>query len=832
MVCRRTMTSVLVALVLCLPDAGKGAQAAASLVRNGDFEELDSAQHATYWWYASDTWTVDAGVHHQGSHSMRISNPDAADYNVCVQEIPLTPGSSYDISVWIKTSGVQGGSASIYLEWYGPKGWIGGYYPAGLEGTNGWQHLTFVSTPVDAAATRAVVGLLLYQGVTGTAWFDQVEVKWHQPPLLTVRLDYPNCHGYFVDGWAESAAALTEVTLAPSAKHPLSTLVVLEQLLDSSGSTRASATIDPVTATNLPVRLALPSDLPLGSYRLRVAVLSRGSAKPLSETSYALQKISSEQALSLPAFIRADNVMLVSGKPFFPLGVYEVVNPQESAVYMPRLRQIAEGSFNTVLNYCINCGTYDQTLAYVAAAHGLGLKTIFAAENYNGVRGNVQNAFAGWPGDSEEERVQNAIRALGTTPGMLAWYICDEINPKYGGVVQKRYRDILTLDPNHPSYLVHWDAGQLSQLIASGDALGMDPYPVPDIPITYVSQQTRKTVRMTANHRPAWMVIQAFSWEDYDRPGRRPTAAEERNMAYQALVNGARGLIFYSYFDIVDHPHSAGLWPIVRAVAAQVRQLSPALLQSTLSLGVTMPAPLMTLAKPDPDDAQAWFLLAVNPLRSAATLTLPLPHVPKRITVLFEGRSITTTEAGFTDAFAPLDVHVYRIVDSQAVQSRMETTTVGAKGVCCTDSNDWLYGGDNAAVAAGLCCQNDECCAAGHKWNVAGRSWHDNVCCEVSEDCRDHNANPGPQSQWCQSQNPADYRKWCCVGTSNTCDSCGQCADCAPGDGWYCSGQKPQYRDYFSWRTTEKTAWNAGPAAAARIRLCPTCSAMCAASGL
>ena len=60
-----------------------------------------------------------------------------------------------------------------------------------------------------------------------------------------------------------------------------------------------------------------------------------------------------------------------------------------------------------------------------------------------------------------------------------------------------------------------------------------------------------KTLRTAAGPKPVWMTLQ-IAWSGVvptrDRPGlvpRFPSLHDERFMAYQAIVNGARGLVFF-----------------------------------------------------------------------------------------------------------------------------------------------------------------------------------------------------------------------------------------------------------------------------------------------
>ena len=79
--------------------------------------------------------------------------------------------------------------------------------------------------------------------------------------------------------------------------------------------------------------------------------------------------------------------------------------------------------------------------------------------------------------------------------------------------------------------------------------------------------------------RPIWQVVQAFGWnwiqESQVGKQRRPTEAEIRNMAWQAIAGGARGLIFFAYGYLCrDMPRREPvdvLWPELVRIAREIK---------------------------------------------------------------------------------------------------------------------------------------------------------------------------------------------------------------------------------------------------------------------
>mgnify|MGYP005820515037 CR=1 FL=1 len=143
-------------------------------------------------------------------------------------------------------------------------------------------------------------------------------------------------------------------------------------------------------------------------------------------------------------------------------------------------------------------------------------------------------------------------------------------------------------------------------------------------------------------------------------------------MAYQAIINGARGLIFFGgHIPKAMPAEDAALgwnWTFWRRVLRPVIEeigehspLYPALVapESPLKLDVA-DAPGVEFCVRETDDAL--FLLACK--REGPTLHarfLGLPPWAETADVLYEApRQVTVAKGELIDLFAPFDVHVYR----------------------------------------------------------------------------------------------------------------------------------------------------------------------------
>ena len=107
-----------------------------------------------------------------------------------------------------------------------------------------------------------------------------------------------------------------------------------------------------------------------------------------------------------------------------------------------------------------------------------------------------------------------------------------------------------------------------------------DPYPVPKRGVDVVYRRF-KEAKEAANKvdTALWAVGQAFGGQKYDKKGawpRWPDAREFRGMSYLALMAGAKGIIYYTYYDgSFDIRKAPDLLEAVKAFPAELRELVP-----------------------------------------------------------------------------------------------------------------------------------------------------------------------------------------------------------------------------------------------------------------
>src|SRR4030095_8505700 len=173
-----------------------------------------------------------------------------------------------------------------------------------------------------------------------------------------------------------------------------------------------------------------------------------------------------------------------------------------------------------------------------------------------------------------------------------------------------------------------------------------------------------------------WMVEQ-IAWSGVTPPAKTlvfPTPRQSRYMAYQAIVSGARGLMFFggniaATLNAQDAPLGWNwtfwndvLRPVVREVGdhgllTDVWVTTNSALPITLS-GTAFPDLEFCVREVPPH------LYIVATKREGATINATFSGLPAWASfgeVLFESpRTVTAQNGQFTEVFAPFDVHVYR----------------------------------------------------------------------------------------------------------------------------------------------------------------------------
>jgi len=347
------------------------------------------------------------------------------------------------------------------------------------------------------------------------------------------------------------------------------------------------------------------------------------------------------------------NRLIVDGEPFFPLGMYW------SGVDEEQLRIFTEAPFNCLMPYG------RPTPEQMDLCQRMGLKVLYSIKDfYHGTT---------WCPDfikseaDEEGAMREYVRRFRDHPALLGWYINDERPLSMLSRLEAHQRWVEEEDPNHPTWVVLYQVGDVACYAKTFDVIGTDPYPIPGRPPAMAGQWARVTREAADDARAVWMVPQVFSKAmHYTDPERRaavrgPTYDEMRSMTWQCIAEGADGIVLYSWFELrrdTSEPFEQR-WPEVKRVAEEVAEMIPVLLsvEPTPELAVIGSEAIHWTVR---RHEGAVYLITVNDSEEAAGATVRFPSRVRRIEL--EERPVPLTNQGTLDVtLEPLGVRIYRI---------------------------------------------------------------------------------------------------------------------------------------------------------------------------
>ena len=179
---------------------------------------------------------------------------------------------------------------------------------------------------------------------------------------------------------------------------------------------------------------------------------------------------------------------------------------------------------------------------------------------------------------AEADLIRNRIRELRDHPGLLGWYLGDEIEsaPALPARIQEIDAICHEEDPYHPTIILHNSAGGYLKYADSADILMPDIYPTfieggnAGKPISHVTKML--DIARNAGNRILWYTPQGFNYADFGRLGQRgPDFTELRNMHYQGLAGGVKGFAWYVWTGSECYPELMGG---VAFLAQEARALS------------------------------------------------------------------------------------------------------------------------------------------------------------------------------------------------------------------------------------------------------------------
>jgi hypothetical protein len=373
----------------------------------------------------------------------------------------------------------------------------------------------------------------------------------------------------------------------------------------------------------------------------------------------------------------ADGMMNIHGKRTFLLGLYQ--------------RPIQPKSLETMVKTGFNLVNLPTDITTLDSAKAAGINTWVTLGTIDPAKRKES-----W------KKIKQSVALLKNHPSILAYELADE--PAYTwnstqlrilpAIMTETRDSVKKADPEHLIYLNHAPVNlveTMKQYNPSNDITACDIYPVipagikpmyalnadgnqGDLPNTTLSQvgdYVDKMRQVCGPNRPLLMVLQGFAWEML-RPAaerdsskiRYPTYEESWFMAWDAILHGANGLIWWgTAFTPPGHPFHKDLARVVNNLASinsilSLPSTSYPILFRYQEMGHSIIKGIVVMVK---QDGKTSWLFTANTERYPVKADIILPCGSKKAEVLFENRKVNIQNNNLTESYKPYEVHLYKL---------------------------------------------------------------------------------------------------------------------------------------------------------------------------
>ncbi len=572
-------------------------QSAPSLLENGDFEDGMSG-----WRLPAHGAEIDAHGGYNGNSGLHVWRDDPEQYSFPVQQVKLEVGRLYQLGLWTKGEGCDRATSSYGVEYYSAeKKWLGGAYNIGPQQASfDWTYREVTACPPVGTDYCQVV-LYLEKGGTGHVWFDNVtlEPTDRNPDIFLVQP---------IQGLMKTTGEPARVHMAKLGSDRPDYFDGWEVRLTTTSADGETVQTQAIASRTLDFTLG---GQPAGIVTLK-AELVNPDGEVVNAVKHSFQAVDETQVRPQGAcVIDGRGRAIVDGKPFLPIGLYlsDLRNPDD-------LARLMGSPFNCFMPYhSIGLAvpgqqkppyTFEKIRALLDVVHRNDKKIIFSIKDFfptpkfqptvESTRKNMDQPFG-----EVDELVTRVVTELRDHPGLLAWYVNDEISLSHVQMVNDR-RDLVNgLDPWHPTWGVLCDYNEAPFFASASDVFGVDPYPLgkKKDPRTQKKVVTAMDAFDASGLAACWCVPQLFNWGTYQARRKpetypeyiEPSEEEMRTMTLLMAIRGAKGFIYYSDFDLkrptdphnfnpaVEPPETfANRWRDICQVAELLQELTPFLL--------------------------------------------------------------------------------------------------------------------------------------------------------------------------------------------------------------------------------------------------------------
>jgi len=580
-------------------------------VVNADFEA--GMEGWSVWKSFTGQITAFTGEARSGRGAIQVDARTTSNNPLAAQTVKgLQGGVTYRLQAWAKLApGSPGAEGAVKLETYNAEGknTDGQYGRIAIPADGHWHPISIVlSTKPDTVRADLLLrvygkGAVLFDDVT----LETTSISVVKPVQSAVLLDEETRIKYLLklyQPWTEEKLPVMTATLSSKATDFSQTLSTQVEKGDDNQHFWVT----------VPVTVSQHDD-----YQLRFSLMRDGKRQA---TQYPA-KIFTALKDRKPEYVTENGILLHQGKPFFPIGMYHVGHTDAG------YKLLADNGFNAVQGLVAN--DLKRTKDTLDWAHKYGMVVDVPLYGRGQVAQNLKNSL-------------EKIRLFADHPAVLNWKILDEpeYRPQVSDEIPAVYRALKAADPRHSFELTLNRAPEVEFWKHFADKIQINVYPVPKAPLTNIAAYAQTTMKHKEPWQPFIFVVQCGWTPDM---ATMPTVAQARSMVYLALIEGAKGIFWYSMYDPGWDLTKTKFWPEMKAINAEIKTLSQPLMLGEEVKGI------------ESDNNKVYFnawrhegkvyLLVTNPESEAGNITLKLPKTltGKNLRTL-DGQPVTQAKTG------------------------------------------------------------------------------------------------------------------------------------------------------------------------------------------
>ncbi|MFO7975949.1 MAG: hypothetical protein R6V12_15095, partial [Candidatus Hydrogenedentota bacterium] len=338
-----------------------------NLAANPGFEEASEGGFPAEWNGNPNVYSRDTGVTRSGEASLTFQNDNPDRYALCTQPVELEAGLRYEFSAWVKTENIEGNDtgATLCIEYRDSDGkYLGGDYPAGVKGTSDWTLVRGITKRIpEGVAGPCSLACYVRKGMTGTAWWDDVEVRRYRENPLSLVLKAPNYRNEITRDGPKDVIVCVELNLRDYAQELADVAVEWAVYAENASEPSHMDRLDTIDEPSFDISMRARK-LDKGKNRLEIVLSDKDSGEAIGSQSLNVTRLG--ERVSRKVDVDEHNRLIVDGEPFFPLGMYwSRIDGEQLDIY-------ADSAFNCLMPYG------SPTKEEMDMAEARGLKVLYS----------------------------------------------------------------------------------------------------------------------------------------------------------------------------------------------------------------------------------------------------------------------------------------------------------------------------------------------------------------------------------------------------------------------------------------------------------------------